>query len=207
MTKHSVTRRIFLEAAASVTAAALLHPGLAFGQDVEFIRALEQAQSGRPAELTPSARIAPASESGVPLVIRGQVFAADGRTALPGAVVFAYHTDREGLYDRPGVRGHSWRLKGWAKTGADGRFEFRTIRPGAYPERSVASHVHFTVFAAGGGRFHAGELQFEDDTLVPQTDRERSRQQGDFGSVRPVRQENGTQQVDVRLKVEPRQRF
>jgi protocatechuate 3,4-dioxygenase beta subunit len=176
-------------------------------QDVEFIRALERAQQGRPAALSTSARIAPDSEPGLPLVIHGRAFAADGVSPLADAVVFAYHTDREGLYDRPGVSGHSWRLKGWAQTGADGQFEFRTIRPGAYPSRNIAEHVHFTIFTRAGERYHAGELNFADDKFVSAAERAASEREGEFGGVRPVRREGAVEHVDFRIRIEPRQRF
>src|SRR5687768_2924201 len=94
----------------------------AIGQDVEFLRALETAQRARPAQISSTSRIAPETEPGIALVIHGRAFAADGRTPLADAIVFAYHTDRNGVYDRRGAPAHSWRLKGWAKTGADGRF-------------------------------------------------------------------------------------
>ena len=184
-----------------VTAAPLL------AQDVEFIRALERAQQTRPAALASSARIAPESEPGSPLVIHGRAYAADRKTPLANAVVFAYHTDREGVYDRPGSSAHSWRLRGWAKTDADGRFEFRTIRPGAYPGRSIAEHVHFTLFTASGERYHAGELNFADDNLVSASARATSERDGEFGSVRAVRREGAVQHVDYRLAVDPSQKF
>ena len=176
-------------------------------QDTEFIRALERAQQARPASLTTAARIAPPSEPGSPLVIHGRAFAADGRTPLAGAVVFAYHTDREGLYDRPGSPAHSWRLRGWAKTDAEGAFEFSTIRPGAYPGTRIAQHVHFTLFPAAGERHHAGELHFADDPFVGDRERTQSESAGEFGSVRPVRRQGDVQHVDVRLRLDPRQRF
>jgi protocatechuate 3,4-dioxygenase beta subunit len=183
-----------------ITAAAL------DAQDVEFIRALERAQQARPATLASTARIAPESEPGAPLVIHGRAFAADRKTPLANAVVFAYHTDKTGLYDRPGTT-HSWRLKGWARTGADGRFEFRTIRPGAYPDSRIAEHVHFTLFTPSGERYHAGELNFSDDKFLSDAERTASAREGDFGGVRPVRREGVTQHVDFQIHVEPRQRF
>lgn len=179
----------------------------AAAQDVEYIRALERAQQARPATLTSSSRIAPEAEPGAPLVIHGRAFAADGRTPLVDAVIFAYHTDREGLYDRPGTSGHSWRLRGWAKTDAEGRFEFRTVRPGAYPGRKVEEHVHFTVFTASGERYHARSLNFADDTLVPAAERAASERDGEFGAVRPVRREGSLQHVDFRIRLDPGQRF
>ena len=176
-------------------------------QDTEFIRALERAQQARPASLAMSARIAPASEPGSPLVIHGRAFAADGRTPLAGAIVFAYHTDREGHYDRQGSPAHSWRLRGWAQTDANGAFEFSTIRPGAYPGTRIAQHVHFTLFTATSERYHAGELHFADDPFIGARERTESDGAGEFGSVRPVRREGDVQHVDVRLRLAPRQRF
>jgi len=175
-------------------------------QDTEFIRALERAQAQRPATLTSVARIAPESEPGTPLAIRGEVFAGDGKTPVAGATVFAYHTDREGLYDRAGSPAHSWRLRGWARTNADGSFEFRTIRPASYPGNRIPAHVHFTVFTSDA-RYHAGELRFEDDTLVPADERAASTREGMFGGVRPVRQEGGTQHVDFSIRLKPQDRF
>jgi protocatechuate 3,4-dioxygenase beta subunit len=175
-------------------------------QDREFIRAIERATAERPARLEAAGRIAPQDEPGTPLVIHGQVFAEDGRTPAVGAVIFAYHTDRSGLYDRAGSPPHSWRLRGWVRADSNGRFEFRTIRPGSYPGERVPAHVHFTAFT-GERRYHAGELRFEDDRLVTDHERAESTRDGEFGHVRPVRREQGTEHVDFRIRLAPRDRF
>jgi protocatechuate 3,4-dioxygenase beta subunit len=179
----------------------------AIAEDLEFIKALEDAQRSRPSQLSSTARIAPESEPGTPLVVHGRAFAADGRTPLADAIVFAYHTDRDGRYDRRDAPAHSWRLKGWAKTGADGRFEFHTIRPGPYPGRNVAAHIHLTLFTADGARYHAGGVEFEDDPLVGSAEREETRKDPVFGAVRPVRREGAVEHIDVNLRVVPRQKF
>ena len=111
-------------------------------QDLEFLRAVDRAQENRPHVLGASARIAPATEPGSALVIHGRLFQRGGQTPAPGIVVFAYHTDATGRYDVPEAGPHSWRLRGWAKTDADGQFEFTTIRPAPYPSGRVAAHVH-----------------------------------------------------------------
>jgi protocatechuate 3,4-dioxygenase beta subunit len=179
----------------------------ATAQDLEFLRALAAAQRARPAQLTSSARIAPAAEPGSALVVHGQAFAADGRTPLANAIVFAYHADRDGVYDRRGAPAHSWRLKGWAKTGADGKFEFHTIRPGAYPGGKVAAHIHLTLFIADGVGYHAGGVLFADDPLVSASEREQHQKDGAFGSIRPVRREGTVQHIDVRTRLVPSERF
>jgi protocatechuate 3,4-dioxygenase beta subunit len=175
-------------------------------QDREFIRALEAAQRLRPAQLSSAARIAPASEPGTPLVIHGRVFREDGRTPLANAVVFAYHTDRDGLYDRPGTA-HSWRLKGWARTDPDGRFEFSTIRPAGYPGERIAAHVHFNLMPADGGRFHAGELLFEGDPALTAGQKEQSAGAGVFAEIRPARRDGAVEHVEINLKVNPADKF
>jgi protocatechuate 3,4-dioxygenase beta subunit len=195
----------------TVTAAAIAaakggwRPALA--QDVEFIAALERAQKDRPASIGWKSRIAPAGEPGVPLVVRGRAVAENGRTPIAGAIVFAYHTDKDGHYDRPGSAAHSWRLKGWARTDADGSFAFTTIRPGAYPNRQVAQHIHFNIFLADGRRYWADGLEFDDDPLVTERSRTQSRERGEFGGVGRVRHEGSTQVVDFTFRLYSANRF
>jgi protocatechuate 3,4-dioxygenase beta subunit len=187
-----------------VTAFVTLLPAVA--QDTEYIRALERAQAARPAQITSSERIAPENEPGTPLTIKGKLFAEDGKTVVKDAIVFAYQTDRTGLYDAAGSPAHSWRIRGWARTGADGAFEFRTIRPGRYPSRTIPAHVHFTIFT-GSTRYHAGELRFEDDDVVPAREREASRQEGTFGSVRPVTKSGNGEAVELAIRLKASERF
>lgn len=156
-----------------------------FAQDTEYIRAVERAQQQRPAALAPTGRIAPSSEPGSPLVIRGQLLALDGSPAA-NTVVFAYQTDRTGLYDARENGPHSWRLRGWVKTDADGRFTFETIRPGSYPGTNNPPHVHFTAFLPDGSRYHAGELQL---------------------SMQPPELKGKIEEATIRLRLEARQRF
>ena len=198
-------RRGFLAAVSVPAFVTVFRPFITFAQDREFISALEAAQRERPSAIGRSARIAPPHEPGDPMVIHGRVVAPDGRAPVVQAIVFAYHTDREGLYSRED-RPHSWRLRGWARTGADGRFEFHTIRPGAYPSRNQAAHVHFTVFTSEGN-FHGEALEFDDDPLVGADDRRRENATGEFGTIRKVRREGQVQHVDFNIRLNPRQRF
>lgn len=175
-------------------------------QDADYIRAMERAQQQRPATIAAVSRIAAANEPGTPMTLHGRVQKADG-TPAAGMVVFAYHTDRSGLYDRPEAGAHSWRLRGWATVDDAGRFTFETIRPGPYPDRRGPAHVHFTIFTPSGERYHAGEAKFDDDELVPARERDDSKRAGDFGEVRPVRREGGKEHVNVALRIDAAQRF
>lgn len=175
-------------------------PAGATTQDVEYLQALERAQRDRPPVLTAAARIAPASEPGTPLVIHGRVFRADGATPARDMIVFAYHTDATGLYNAPSAGPHSWRLRGWVKTDADGCFEFTTIRPAPYPNRRTAAHVHFTVEGPGVPRQPAG-LTFEGDPLLTDADREASAKAGRFGGIRPIERRDGIEHVTLDIRI------
>ena len=137
------------------------------------------------ASLSSKARIAPAGEPGDPLVISGQVFDAAGLRPVPNIVVYAYHTDVKGLYTPSGA-GRPPRLRGWARTDAEGRYEFQTIRPAPYPGNGPPAHVHFELSGAGHARQEAEELQFEGDPKVTPEMAQRSRRAGRFGGVRPI---------------------
>jgi protocatechuate 3,4-dioxygenase, beta subunit len=193
-------RRTFLVALPAIAAVLRTQVADAAAQDVEFVRAWERAQQLRPRILTPHARIAAAAEPGTPLVIAGRVLGRDGRSPAPGVIVFAYHTDARGLYDDPRNGPHSWRLKGWALTDADGRFEFETIRPAPYPNHRTAAHVHISLEGAGVQRRWAG-LVFDDDPLVSAAERAASTAAGRFGSVRPVVTRDGVQRVELAISI------
>jgi protocatechuate 3,4-dioxygenase beta subunit len=191
-------RRVFLAAVSAPAFVTVLRPFVTFSQDREFVRALEAAQRERPTALSSSGRIAPASEPGDPLVVHGRAVAEDGKAPVAAAVVFAYQTDREGHYNRPGAGAHSWRLKGWVQAAADGRFEFATIRPGAYPQNKIPQHIHLQIFLPDGRRYWADELRFADDPLLPAAEREEACK---------VRTDRGVQHVDFTFRLNPRNRF
>lgn len=181
-----------------VLAALLVIPSTA-QNDPGWLRQWHAAQRERPAAIGMAGRIAQTDEPGVPLAVHGQVFQPDGATPAPNVVVFAYQTDAAGLYSRPGDA-EEWRLKGWATTDADGRFEFATIRPGPYPGRTEPAHIHMTVESRTFGRQWA-ELLFADDPLVTAAVRDRSAWAGRFGFVRPVRVEAGIGHVEIAVRL------
>ena len=177
-------------------------------QDLEWVRAWERAQAAKPARIGSVARIAPEAEPGTPLVINGRVYQADGRTpAGAGMTVFAYQTDRTGVYDVPSAGPHSWRLKGWAVTDAEGRFTFHTIRPASYPNATVPQHVHLTIEGPSLQRRWTTELEFADDPKMTERARAESQRAGMFGGVRPVVHRDGVDRVEINLRIENRGLF
>jgi protocatechuate 3,4-dioxygenase beta subunit len=147
--------------------------------------------------------IAGSQERGTPLRVKGRVLQPDGRTPAPGVTVYAYQADASGLYAREG--GAEPRLRGFLTTDAEGRFEYRTVRPAPYPGGRVAAHVHHQLWGGGWPAQWSEDLLFADDPLVSPRERERSAQRGRFGGIRqPVRGPDGVLEVEIELRLEPR---
>lgn len=153
------------------------------------------------------ARIAPADEPGERMRIEGIVRDPDGRPA-EGIIVYAYHTDAEGVYPRmedpPGAAAaRHGRLRGWARTDAQGRYGFRTIRPVGYPDSNAPQHVHLHIIEPGCCTYYIDSIHFTDDPRL--TERQRRRMgtsgRGGAGLVTPTRDAEGVwvARRDIRL--------
>jgi protocatechuate 3,4-dioxygenase beta subunit len=128
------------------------------------------AQQSTVAPLDAPARgaLVPRGEPGESLVISGVVFRADGRTPLANASIYVYQTDVRGYYATENPRASdNPRLHGYLRTDAQGRYEFRTVRPGSYPGSRNPGHIHYHV-SAPGHRERVFEVVFEGDTLIPE---------------------------------------
>ena len=111
--------------------------------------------------------VTPQGEPGESLVISGVVFQADGRTPLRSASVYVYQTDARGYYAPDNARASdNPRLRGYLRTDAQGRYEYRTVKPGSYPGTRNPGHIHYHV-SAPGYRERVFEIVFEGDTLIP----------------------------------------
>lgn len=121
--------------------------------------------------------LAAADEPGTRLTLVGTLLDADGHP-VAGAELHVYQADAAGRYtpDAPMDEPHA-RLAGRLRTDADGRFEIRTIRPGAYArpvrlrgrERRIPAHIHLDISAPG----HAArrlQIVFADDPLLADPD-------------------------------------
>lgn len=185
-----------------IFAGTIIASGESWGQvDPAWLKSWNEAQNGRPAAMASSGRIGSEDEPGIPLIIHGRVFEPDG-TPADSVVVHAYHRDSNGLEFGTGDNSlTTWELQGWVKTGPDGRFEFRTIRPAPDHLGREGSHIHFTLESDDFGRQWAPKVFFADDPIVTADQRRRSGGAGEFGWVRAVKTAGGVQHVDVSIRL------
>lgn len=152
----------------------------------------EAVFDGQPSTPPSHARIAPAGEPGEPLTLWGRVTNAAG-DPQPGVIVYAYHTDRGGLYPPTkapvgeAARRHG-RLRAWAATDARGRYQFDSIRPGSYPDSDIPEHIHLHVIERGRATYYIDDVMFRDDPkLTPRQAQAMSHGRGGSGLSTPER--------------------
>jgi protocatechuate 3,4-dioxygenase beta subunit len=99
----------------------------------------------------------------------------ENNSPIAGALVYVFQTSANGSYSSRGGNAADMgdslnpRLFGYMKTDADGKYDFRTIRPGQYPNDGPPAHIHYEITAAGLER-EITELMFEDDSrMTPDT--------------------------------------
>jgi protocatechuate 3,4-dioxygenase beta subunit len=103
-------------------------------------------------------------------------------------VLYIYHTDATGLYSRGTPETEASRrhglLRGWVRTGPDGRYSFDTIKPGPYPGETMPAHLHFTVLEPGRQPYWIDDIVFEGEVGVTAKYRRERENRGGNGIVR-----------------------
>jgi protocatechuate 3,4-dioxygenase beta subunit len=156
-----------------------------------------------PKNLSHELTIAPPVNSGPRLEIRGKVFRADGKTPVPGVILYFHHTDGTGVYPRPaGARPSDWSywhgsLRGWLKTDSQGNYVLKTTRPAPYPRRQDPAHIHVYGLPQGSRRgVYFSDIVFEGDRFLTRRYWDMVRRDGleVYGGVRLTTSENGVLQ-------------
>lgn len=148
-------------------------------------------------------------DAGEPLRLEGVVRKTDGLTPAPGVVVYAHHTNAQGLYANGGPetvwsRRHG-RLRGWALTDARGRYAFETIKPAPYPSRQMPAHVHLYVGEPGRRPYYVDDVVFDGEFGVDAAYRAQAENRGGSGIVHLARSSDGwlLAQRDIQLEIHP----
>jgi protocatechuate 3,4-dioxygenase, beta subunit len=110
------------------------------------------------------------------IVVAGRVVDEDGRP-LRDTLVELWQTNAAGRYrhakdDHPAPLDPNFGGAGRTITDADGRYQFTTIKPGAYPWRNHdnawrPAHIHFSIFGWSFRTRLITQMYFPDDPLIP----------------------------------------
>jgi protocatechuate 3,4-dioxygenase beta subunit len=122
------------------------------------------------------------SEPGETMIISGTIYLPGGKTPAKGAILSVWQTDAKGYYIEGGGGAGELhpRIHGRMKTDADGKYEFRTIKPGQYPSHTSPAHVHGHISASNFPEYPI-IYYFEGDDLI--TDKNRSELNNHYGGT------------------------
>jgi len=128
------------------------------------------------------------------LKISGIVYHKDGKTPAENVILYIYQTNRDGIYETKGDE-HGWArrhgyIRGWIRTGSDGKYTFYTFRPASYPDASESEHIHITVKEPDKNEYYIDEYVFDDDPLLTKKERSSLENRGGSGIMKPQK-ENG----------------
>lgn len=135
-------------------------------------------------------------QSSPKLCLTGVVYKADKKTPAENVILYIYHTNREGIYEFKGSgKDRHVHLRGWVKTGKDGRYTFYTFRPAAYPSGTEAEHIHMFVKEPDKNEYYIEDYYFDDDPMLTQKVRDGLENRAGSGIVVPV-EKNGMLMVE-----------
>jgi protocatechuate 3,4-dioxygenase beta subunit len=137
-------------------------------------------------------------EKGQKLLISGTVYKLDGKTPAPDVIIYYWQTDAKGLYSstpemdkRAERHGH---IRGWVKTGSDGKYSIYTIKPVPYPNSNNPAHIHILIKEPEiENEYYIDEFVFDDDQFVTEQLRNSQPERGGSGILRL--KTNGNMQV------------
>lgn len=152
----------------------------------------QQAKSGTqdsvaalstPSGVSWKAVVVSGKEPGEPLIVSGTVYAPDGITPVEGIALHIHQTDATGHYSTSGGENRNTRINGWMRTNAEGRYEFRTIKPASYPGRRFPAHIHVYLSGPSYPEYWTDDFLFDDDPLVTTQERQRVPATGKFSHI------------------------
>ena len=188
------TRRTVLVQSALIAGTFLL-PGCAKAREPDGgVRAglyncegCEAVDERDPARLGSTTQIAGPDEPGPRLLVTGRVTTPDGTTPAAGVIIYAHHTNIDGLYangdDESEWSRRNGRLRGWVKTDANGRYSFLTIKPSPYPDMMGPAHVHLMIGEKGKRRYYVDDVVFAGEFGVTEDYRRNQELRGGSGTV------------------------
>ena len=143
--------------------------------------------------LTPVDTLPDFNLTGPKLKITGTIYEPDGTTPAEGVILYVYHTNQEGIYEAKKhaagwARRHGY-IRGWIKTGADGRYTFYTLRPGHYPDSDAPAHIHPIIMEPGGKYYWLGSYWFKDDPRLTEAMTEHEAPRGGDNGVLELRKD------------------
>ncbi len=127
------------------------------------------------------------SNNGPKLKITGVIYKNDGKTPAPDVILYVYHTNQKGIYEKRGdekgwAKRHGF-IRGWVRTNSKGEYTFYTLKPASYPNSTIPAHIHGTILEPSGNYYWIDSWQFKNDPFLNMNYREKENAYGGSGIV------------------------
>lgn len=132
------------------------------------------------------------NQQGQQMKIEGTVYKKDGKTPAAGIIIYYYQTNAGGVYAKTAdetTRHGS--IRGWMRTGTDGKYTIYTIKPGSYPGSTIPAHIHFIIKEANINEYYIDDINLNDDPFLTETERGRLRQYAGSGIITLTKNSEG----------------
>lgn len=111
-------------------------------------------------------------KKGEKLKVEGTVYLKDGKTPAPNIIIYYWQTNAEGLYAPSETdKTRHGAIRGWIKTGADGKYILYTIKPASYPKSTIPAHIHYLIKESDLNEYYIDDIYFEGDPFVTEAER------------------------------------
>lgn len=135
-------------------------------------------------------------QNGQKILLTGTVYQIDKKTPASNVILYYYQTNSNGIYatkeseernmpkNKLGQT-HGY-IRGWLKTDEQGTYSIYTIKPGTYPSRDEAAHIHITIKEKNMEKiYYIDDFVFDDDPLLTTERRKKMKNRGGSGIVKP----------------------
>ncbi|GEM_PF-581604 len=143
--------------------------------------------SEAPSNLHWESTIADDSIEGERLILEGTIYETDGKTPAKNVIVYAYHTNNQGDYEKKGNEtGNGLRhgyLRAWAKTNEQGKYKFNSIKPAPYPNHTEPAHVHLTLMREDFKEYWINATWFKGDRIITKEMTDKLNRTGGFSNI------------------------
>lgn len=149
---------------------------------------------GMPGQFTNTAFLPDWHSGNRKMIVEGTIYQKDKSTPAKDVILYIYHTDSKGYYSTSPGQQHGLRhghIRGWIKTGADGKYRFYTSMPAPYPERNNPAHIHPVIKEPGINEYYIDEYLFEGDPLLTTIVRKKVENRGGNGIIRLTNNDKG----------------
>ncbi|MGB0176142.1 MAG: intradiol ring-cleavage dioxygenase [Owenweeksia sp.] len=135
------------------------------------------------------------NEAGQKIKVSGTIFKPDGKTPAPVVTLYVYHTNQQGVYPA-GKTTTGWGkrhgdIRAWIQTDKQGRYTFYTLKPGIYPNRNSAAHIHPTILEPDGKYYWIESYLFEGDSLISEAERNTASPRGGHNGIISLKNRDG----------------